>query len=132
MVWGSLMIEEKPNTLYDNINLGLQGEGTPELPKELEKYMGEALEKLLNKDFSDLHGELYERERVCLVALRMKGQIYDIDIYDKFIKDYVLRSVAYKRKRAEETVKVLEGLHQYNRTSWSQKIKQRLLGGGGI
>jgi len=126
------MIEEKPNTLYDNINLMGSGEGTPELPKELEKYMGKALEKLLNKDFSDLHGELYERERVCLVALRMKGQIYDIDIYDKFIKDYVLRSVAYKRKRAEETVKVLEGLHQYNRTSWSQKIKQRLLGGGGI
>ena len=132
MVWGSLMIEDKPNTLFDNINLGLQGEGTPELPKELDKFMGEALEKLTDKKYSDLHGELYERERVCLVALRMKGKIYGIDIYDKFIDDYVLRSVAFKRKRAEEIVKVLEGLQQYNRANWGQRIKQRLLGGGGI
>ena len=132
MVWGSLMIEDKPNTLFDNINLGLQGEGTPELPKELDKFMGEALEKLTDKKYSDLHGELYERERVCLVSLRMKGKIYGIDIYDKFIDDYVLRSVAFKRKRAEEIVKVLEGLQQYNRMSWGQKIKQRLIGGGGI
>ena len=126
------MIEDKPNTLFDNINLGLQGEGTPELPKELDKFMGEALEKLTDKKYSDLHGELYERERVCLVALRMKGKIYGIDIYDKFIDDYVLRSVAFKRKRAEEIVKVLEGLQQYNRANWGQRIKQRLLGGGGI
>lgn len=121
------IIEKKPDG--EVLDGELFGEMSPELAKQLEAYIGETLEKLFNPKLAIMSGELTLKERACLNALYTKSNIFKgrtRALYRKHIYDYMLRSVPYKRQRAQEVVSVLRSIQEFKRITFGQRIREAL------
>lgn len=99
---------------------------TPDLPPELEKSIGIAIEKMTDPSSALTLGELNLLERKCLTALYMKYRVFNRPIYRAYLSDYVTRTSAYNRKRAGEMVEILKAIQQFKRVTFGQRIKDAL------
>jgi len=101
----------------------------PELNNDLQKSIGEALNKMFDPNLAIMTGELTDKERICLTALYIRSQkLYkkgELDNrYSQYIKDYMIRTVPRKRARAGEAVNILQNLVTYiNRSKEGLKGK---------
>ena len=101
----------------------------PELNNDLQKSIGEALNKMFDPNLAIMTGELTDKERICLTALYIQSQkLYkkgELDNrYSQYIKDYMIRTVPRKRARAGEAVNILQNLVTYiNRSKEGLKGK---------
>lgn len=117
-----LPVKKEPPSDFDLAGLGA-GYDAPELPPELEKSLGIAIEKMTDPTHALTLGELNLLERKCLTAVYMKYLIYKLPIYRSYISDYVTRTSAYKRQRADELVKILQGIQQFKRVTFGQRVR---------
>jgi len=118
-------LETKPTESLKELTL-IDGGMTGELPKELENSLGEAVEKMLDPNLAIMSGELSQRERICLTALYMKYKITGLRIYKRYLRDFMVRTVPYRRKRAGELVEVLKGVTQLKHYTVGQRIREKL------
>jgi hypothetical protein len=105
--------------------------GAPNLSPDLEQKIGDAVTKLFDPKLAIITGELEQYERICLSALYMRAiKLYPENaknnLYSRYIYDYVLRTVPFKRKRAGEAVDVLKNLVSYANLKVREGIRTKL------
>jgi hypothetical protein len=109
----------------------LQPDNQPNLSPELEKSIGEALTKMLDPKLSIMTGELEQYERVCMSALFMRSiKLYkkgeENNLYSRYLTDYIIRTVPYKRKRAVAMTEILKNIVGYGRMKVHEGIRSKL------
>ena len=112
----------------------LQPDNQPELSPELDKLVGEALIKMFDPNLAIMTGELTQLERVCLSALYIRSlKLYpqktgtlQNNRYSQYIKDYVIRTVPYRRQRSTEAVEILKNIVGYGRMKVQEGIRTKL------
>lgn len=125
-------IENKPS-----ISLSLGDSQQPEINADLQKALGDAVNKMLNPSLADMTGELDGREKILLHALYMKSKRWEVtgknkDGTDKnnyarmYAYDRIKKSVITDRKRAKEMVEILKEIQQYTPKGFLQRAKERV------
>ena len=113
----------------------LEPNSPPSLSPDLEKSLGEAVNKMFDPNLAIMTGELTQRDRVCLTALYIRSKKLYLPAetgkpannrYSQYITDYVIRSVPYKRQRSSEVVDVLKNLVSYANTKVKEGLKTKL------
>ena len=119
------MIEEKPietEAEEELLKIGMAQDISPELDKQI----GEAINKLFEIKYSNTTGELNQLERRCLTTLYMKSILYNNKAYRRFCYDYIQKSVLTDRKREKAIVEVLKEPFKYKRPSRLEGVKNFL------
>jgi hypothetical protein len=119
-------IENKPS-----ISLSLGDGQQPEINADLQKALGDAVNKMLNPALANMTGELSEREKVLLHGLYMKSKRWSppankINYAALYAYDRIQKSVITDRKRATEMVEILKEIQQYTPKGFLQRAKERV------
>ena len=126
-------LETKPTESAEP-DVEMFGEMSPELEKQLEQYIGEAVKNLAGQEAKDLaiiSGELDDYERKAMTSMYYKSLIYKDPIAKRnrqYLHDYMLRTVAKDRKREKAIVEVLRSIQEFKKVTFGQKINQALKG----
>jgi UDP-N-acetyl-D-mannosaminuronate dehydrogenase len=124
----SEIIEEKPADTQGDLFLFPEA---ATLPKEMERSMAEAIDKMLEKEHAWATAELTQKERVLLQVIYVRSQSFKTiaPLYTDFIQRYLENSVPLKRQRSSEMVKIFENAMQYVKISMKEKMQNAITRG---
>lgn len=106
----------------------------PSMSPELEKALGDAINKMLDPKLANMTGELSEREKILLHALYIKSEEWSpgagkTNYARLYAYDRIQKSIITDRKRATEMVEILKEIQMYKGSrGLLSRIKSRLIG----
>ena len=108
--------EAKPENRSIGTSLMFNPSDQAEVSAELQKSIGEAINKMFNPDLANMHSEITEREKILLKGLYIKGIAYykpnQLNNYPRIYQaDHYQKGVITNRARAKEMVEILREIN---------------------